>query len=864
MHIVIHGHFYQPPRESPWTGVIPRQPSAAPARDWNERVCDECYRPNARSRVLGAGNRIADIVNNYTYMSFDFGPTLLAYLEKQAPGVYRQILAGDRAGARLRGGHGNAIAHVYNHVILPLANYRDKRTQIAWGLRDFEWRFGRRSESIWLAETAVNLETIRLLIEFGIRYIILSPFQALRARPLDRLAWSDARGGRIDPRRAYRFFLKDARRHRIPDRSIDIFFYDGQLASDVSFNHLLRSAPGFAERLAQAGGDGAGEPQLVSVATDGEVYGHHEPFGDMCFSYLVRHEAPVRDFRLSNYGALLERRPPAWEVDLDFGENDEGTAWSCAHGVGRWERDCGCSTGGQPGWNQKWRTPLRRGFDMARDRLSEVFLEQAAPLVRDAWEARDDYIHVLLDPSPGTRSAFLAQHARRALDDAERVRIWSLLESQRYALYMYTSCGWFFADVSGIETVQNMCYAARAIELAQPWLKMDVESVLLEYLAEARSNLPEMGHGADVYRRFVAAQRVPPVAVAGDLALAAAVLHREPEARRFRFDAVTHAFRRAERPAQNHQPLHSDHARLELIDRETGARTFWETHVYGGRLADFRCYALPLAPAREGRAAPGPGVEAIGDPSALREPLEPPEESDIAARPGVARFALTDLIAEGRERIIASAYETILERQDRALTAIHEESRDLLRTFRRAGTAAPPVLEAVAAHVLTRALEDLAQRLEVGLLQKVSGSGEVQADIEELLAEIGDLLKFSREAGLELPLEALCQAFGVVLTRLLENLLREPDPARAAQAVEIVRSSYGLHFALDRRPLEDLAYQVLRKHRTFLLEAAYATETAASRPVWQAFESLAEALHLDIRRILEAGESAEPSAGGDA
>ncbi|MFH1143853.1 MAG: DUF3536 domain-containing protein, partial [Candidatus Eisenbacteria bacterium] len=443
MQVTIHGHFYQPPRENPWTGRVPRQPGAAPAHDWNGRITDECYRPNARSRVMGAGNRIEEIVNNYAFMNFDFGPTLLTWLETSAPEIYRRILEGDRMSLRLQEGRGNAIAQVYNHMIMPLANYRDKRTQIAWGLRDFEWRFGRKSESIWLAETAINLATVKLLVEAGIRYIILSPFQALRQRPLDRPAgWTDVRGGRIDPRRPYRYFLKDNRRRRIAEQSIDVFFYDAPLAGAVSFEHLLRSAPALADRLVRSA-DGGGDQGYVNVATDGEVYGHHEPFGDMCLSYLIRREAAARGLRFVNYGRCLDLRPPADEVDLDFREDDEGTAWSCTHGVGRWERDCGCATGEQPGWNQKWRTPLRRGFDMVRDRLVETYLAEASPLVKDPWAARDDYILVLLDPSPAARGAYLDQHARHPLSGEQRRTLWSLLESQRYAMFMYTSCGWF-------------------------------------------------------------------------------------------------------------------------------------------------------------------------------------------------------------------------------------------------------------------------------------------------------------------------------------------------------------------------------------------------------------------------------------
>ena len=525
MFVTIHGHFYQPPRENPWTGRVPRHEDAHPAHDWNDRITRECYRPNGWSRVLSPEGRIEDIVNNYEFLSFDFGPTLLTWLAEHAPDVYGRILEGDRRSRELQGGHGNAIAHAYNHMILPLANYRDKRTQIVWGLRDFEWRFGRRSESIWLAETAVNLETTKILIELGIRYIVLSPCQALRSRALDRRGgWTDARGGKIDPRHAYRFFLKDARKRRIADRFIDVFFYDGPVAADINFQHLLRSAPTLADRITQARGAEDDPAMLMSIATDGEVYGHHEPWADMCLAYLFRREGPRRGFQFINYGRYLDLFPPTREVDLDFGEHDEGTAWSCSHGVSRWERDCGCTTGGEPGWNQRWRAPLRRGFTMVRDRLVEIYLEQVSPLIKDAWAVRDDYISVLLDPSESSREAFLQRHQRKPLSGEERRVLWSLLESQRYAMLMFTSCGWFFGDISRVEAIRNMAYASMALELAGPWQAMNLESMLLEYLAEAECNPHGMGTGADVYRRFVQTERVAPETVAADLALTAAVL----------------------------------------------------------------------------------------------------------------------------------------------------------------------------------------------------------------------------------------------------------------------------------------------------------------------------------------------------
>jgi alpha-amylase/alpha-mannosidase (GH57 family) len=875
MFVALHGHFYQPPRENPWTGLIPLQESAHPAHDWNQRITHECYRPNVRSRVMGPGNLIEEIVNNCAWISFDFGPTLLSWLEVNASAVYREILAADRISRRLQNGHGNAIAQVYNHVIMPLANERDKRTQVVWGLRDFALRFGRESESIWLPETAVNLETIRILIEHGLRYVILSPYQALRVRPLDRSRdWTDTRGGKIDPRRPYRFFLKDSRGRRIANRFMDVFFYDGAVAADVSFGHLLRSAPALAERLVEARGDPTGEQGLVSVATDGEVYGHHEPFGDMCLSYLVSREARPRGLRFVNYAHYLDRHPAEHEVDIYFGENGAGTAWSCAHGVGRWERDCGCSTGGEPGWSQAWRAPVRRGFDMVRDRLAEIYVEQAGQLVRDPWVARDSYVDVLLDPSATSRQTFLDHHAQGALGDDDRRRLMRLLESQRHAMFMYTSCGWFFADVSGVETVQNMAFAARAIELARPWQGADVEKKLLEYLAEAHSNIPEMSTGADVYRRFVNPQRISPQVVVGELALGAAVLDGRPEERLFRYDVVTHQFDAVEKPGNvtaGTGPLveRSFHGLLELADRDTEERWFFSVHIYHAEDAEIRCYVLPAAPdavGLMGSAAP-PDSEGVS-------PVAPSEE-EVQRAESAQCFRLRDLVSEGRGRIIQAAYGSVLDKKEHLLAGLFDESHGLIRTLKEAGVPVPPGLRAMSQSVLVQRLAGLAEELEAAFLRKlgtaadsaVSAEGgatdsvasaesgpESDTEVQSLLDRVGSLLGFGHENEIDLPTAPLARAYGRVLETLLVRFHERPEPFLARRCVEVIESSYPLHFALDRRPLEDLAFQAFRKHRAALRESAGRAERGRDHD-WEAFEALARALHLNIRRITEEDRS---------
>ncbi|GAB4263151.1 MAG: DUF3536 domain-containing protein [Deferrisomatales bacterium] len=493
-HLCIHAHFYQPPRENPWLGEVEVQDSARPYHDWNERIAAECYQRNAASRILDDEGRIARIVNNYARISFNFGPTLLSWMERRRPDVYAAVREADRDSRRRFSGHGAALAQAYNHVILPLADARDKRTQVRWGIADFEHRFGRPPEGLWLPETAVDLETLEVLARHGLRFTILAPGQARRARRLGHGRWRDVEGGRIDPRRPYLCRLPSG-------RSIALFFYDGPVARDVAFGDLLRDGARFARRLGEAFDGGRREAQLVHVATDGETYGHHHRFGDMALAYCLRHLELHGTARLTVYGEYLEAHPPTHEVEIQ-----EHSSWSCAHGVERWRSHCGCSTGAHPGWDQAWRAPLRRGLDGLRDALAALYEREAAPLLRHPWEARDDYIRVVLDRSEPTVRAFLDRHGVGELRGEDKVRALKLLELQHNALLMYTSCGWFFDDISGIEAVQILGYAARAAQLAREVGGNDPEPALLEALAEARSNLG--GTGADVYRTRVAPARV--------------------------------------------------------------------------------------------------------------------------------------------------------------------------------------------------------------------------------------------------------------------------------------------------------------------------------------------------------------------
>ena len=490
-YICIHGHFYQPPRENPWLEAIELQDSAYPYHDWNERILAECYAPNTVSRILDGEGRIIELPNNYSRISFDFGPTLLSWMKEKSPETYEAILAADRISRARFSGHGSAMAQAYNHMIMPLANRRDKYTQVLWGIRDFEHRFGRPPEGMWLPETAADLETLDIMAELGIRFTILSTHQASEVRPPGQDSWTDVSGRRIDPTMPYELNLPSGRK-------ISLFFYDGPISQAVSFEHLLSSGERLLQRLMGAFGQDGARPQLVHIATDGETYGHHQQHGDMALAYALQKIESDNGTRLTNYGEFLEKYPPTHEVRIF-----ENTSWSCQHQVGRWWRDCGCNSGGFPGWNQGWRTPLRASLDWLRDTLAPLYEQHAGRFLKDPWEARNDYISVVLDRSQDNVDRFLMRHASRHLSESEKVTVLKLLGAQRCAMLMYTSCGWFFDELSGIETVQVIQYAGRAVQLAEATCGVVLEPDFTARLEQAKSNIPEHRDGRLIYEKFV-------------------------------------------------------------------------------------------------------------------------------------------------------------------------------------------------------------------------------------------------------------------------------------------------------------------------------------------------------------------------
>ncbi len=483
--LIFHGHFYQPPRENPHTGIIGKQLSALPYSDWNERIQADCYNANTHSRYLSGVRRILSMTNNYEYLSFNFGPTLLSWMQKNHPYTYELILDAD-ARSEQRLGYGNAIAQAYNHSILPLCTKEDAKTQILWGLDDFSHRFKREALGLWLPETAINKNVVDLLAQSGVRYVILSPWQCRSikesGKPIASLGGKPAPYGRP-------FLLRGT-----SGSTIYAFFYNHQLAEGISFGHFLRDADLLYHRLLSIKREE--RQSLIHTATDGEIYGHHEPYGDMALAALIKKVEARDDFTITNYAAYLSSHPAQDEAFLHLGEEEKGTSWSCSHGVSRWYKNCGCHTGGDDSWNQNWRTPLRKGFDTLREELDAIYVREVQRLFndqQDPWKLLNSFAPVA--SALTDMKSFLAPFS---LSNNEEQTLANLLIGQQYKHFCYTSCGWFFNDIAGIEPRQNITYALMALQLYQRYTEKDLLALLLKDLAQAKANRKQDGNGKDI------------------------------------------------------------------------------------------------------------------------------------------------------------------------------------------------------------------------------------------------------------------------------------------------------------------------------------------------------------------------------
>jgi len=677
-YICVHGHFYQPPRENPWLETIEVEDSARPYHDWNARVTAECYAPNGAARVLDEDGRIAEITNNYAQISFNIGPTLLAWMEHAAPETYARILAADRESRAKRDGHGNALAQAYNHMILPLATRRDKDTQVAWGIAEFWHRFDRAPEGLWLPETAVDTETLEVLASRGIAFTILAPHQAARVRPLGGDAWTDVGGGRVDTKQPYLC--------RLPSGAeITLFFYDGPISRAVAFEGLLNSGKAFGGRLTGGFSEDRPGPQLLHIATDGESYGHHHQFGEMALSHALK-VIEESGGRLTNYGEYLARFPPDHEVQIA-----EATSWSCAHGVERWRSNCGCRAG-HPGWTQAWRAPLREALDWLRDRLADVFEREGGKYLTDPWAAREAYVAVVLERTREAAAAFFASHGREDLDAGGRQQALQLLEMQRHAMLMYTSCGWFFDDLSGIETVQVIKYAARALQLAERFGER-LEDEFVGRLAAAKSNARQWRDGATVYRRGVGRSVVTLPRVVAHYGISSLFEPYEDDARVYSYTVQR---RDARREASGSHALAV--GLVTVASQVTGvtADAAYAVLHLGGH--DVQCGVRLDATADWYERMKEALVEAFlghGTSASIRA---------LDDQFGRALFALPDLFVEARRKILGVLTEERLGRYEGVYQQLYEESRPLLAFMRESEVPVPPAFLMAAQYTLTRGL----------------------------------------------------------------------------------------------------------------------------------------------------------------
>ncbi|MCU1284883.1 MAG: glycoside hydrolase family 57 [Acidobacteriales bacterium] len=735
-YICIHAHFYQPPRENPWLETVEAQSSAYPFHDWNERITAECYAPNGASRIVDEQGLILEIVNNYSKISFNFGPTLLSWLEEQSPEVYRSILKADRLSQEHFSGHGSAMAQAYNHMILPLANRRDKETQVAWGVRDFESRFHRSPEGMWLPETAVDVESLDIMAEHGIKFTVLAQYQAAKVRRIGGRAFKDVSGVQIDPTRAYSVKLPSGRK-------MALFFYDGPISRAVAFEKLLNSGEQFANRLLSGFSDERQWPELVHIATDGESYGHHHAHGDMALAYALRYIEETKQAQLTNYGEYLAKHAPLMEVQIA-----ERTAWSCSHGIERWNSDCGCRAADN-GWNQQWRGPLRAALDWLRDTTTGFFAEEASNFFPDPWTARNDYIGVMLDRSRENVDRFFALHSGENITPVQRVSALKLLEMQRHAMLMYTSCGWFFDEVSGIETVKVMEYAGRVIQLAcdlLPETCAGLESAFLERLANAKSNIPENGNGAQIYLKWVRPAMASVRDVGAHYAISSLFERTSEEVPIYCYHVERLDF----------ETMESGRARVAVgrarvtsqITEESELQTFCVLHFGDHNL--------------------NAGVRQFIDDNAYAELLA--DVQDVFSRadlPGVVRaidkhfgdtaYTLKSLFGDERKHIVDILLSRTLHDAEDAYRQIYDGHASLLRYLASVGMEKPRILTMTAEFVLNANLQRELRRRDLELVR------------------IRFLMEQANAEGVQLDRPGLGYTIQKSLTSMMERLSREPE-----------------------------------------------------------------------------------------
>ncbi len=810
-YICIHGHFYQPPRENPWLEAVELQDSAYPYHDWNKRITAECYAPNAKSRILDEKGRIIHMVNNYAKISFNFGPTLLAWMEKNASFVYESILEADRKSQEHYSGHGSALAQAYNHTILPLSSTRDRYTQILWGIGDFEHRFGRKPEGMWLPETAVDLETLDILSEQGIAFSILAPHQAKRIRRQDRGRWKNVQEDVLDITLPYLLRLPSG-------RSICLFFYNSAVSRAVAFEKLLSNGESFAQRLLKNFSRKPDQPQLVHVATDGESYGHHHQFGDMALAFALHYIETNRLARLTNYGEYLTKYPPVHEVEIH-----ENTSWSCPHGVERWRNNCGCHSGKHPEWHQKWRAPLRDALNWLRDHLDTCFERESPRFLKDPWEARNEYIRVILDRSSDNTNRFLEKFAAHPLNEKEKVSAIKILELERHAMFMFTSCGWFFDELSGIETRQILQYAGRAIQLAQEVCGEDLEPQFLKRLKKAKSNLQEHRDGLKIYEESVSTAMADIKKVGAHYAMCSLFKEYERPSSFYCYDV----------DQEDTEVWEAGKARLLLgkahffseITKESEVLTFGALHL-GGH--DLRCGVKEFETEMSYRRA----IESVSDPFICTD--FPTTVRYLEVLFSGATFSLKSLFRDEEIRILGLILDSIFLDAENIYRQLYEDYAPLMRFFKDSALAPPKKVLMAAEFVLNTSLNEAFKNEEI--------------DPER----IKSFLEKARAGGVDLDMITLEYALRKNLERMTSVL--SEDPAQLSQlrrldtAIGMVES---LPFQVNLWTVQNSCYEVLQSvYPEMRSKAEQGDETAND---WiRCFDALGKKLSLAV------GQNHEP------
>ncbi len=825
--ICIHGHFYQPPRENPWLETVEAQESAAPWHDWNDRITAECYAPNGAARIVNNKNRIIRILNNYARISFNFGPTLLSWLLENAPRVHTAIVHADRRSQARFSGHGSAMAQVYNHIIMPLASTRDRITQIRWGIADFRHRFGRLPEGMWLPETAVDSGSLDLLAKHGIRFVLLAPHQCAAIRPLasprsaatlkasshpkdkSEPAWTETPDATVDTTHPYLIRLKEG-------RSIAVFFYDGPRSRAIAFEGLLNNGETFAQRLMSGFHPDTGHAQLVHVATDGESYGHHHKYGEMALAWMLHfvqdedHRPEQEDIHLTNYSEFLTNHPPQFEARIV-----EDTSWSCAHGVERWRSDCGCSSG-HPGWNQKWRTPLREALDWLRDTVAPLVREASAPLFTDHDEARNGYISVILDRSRDSRDAFLAAHATHKLSTSERVRAFMLMELERHALLMYTSCGWFFDDISGIETIQIIAYASRVLQLAAELFgdrAAGLEDEFVRRLAAAKSNDPDQKDGAAIYNRYVLRMRVGLEQVAAHYAISSIFTSYPDEA-----DLFCYSVRR-----QSYEAVSSGRVRLVMGQAQVSSRITEASETVAFAVFHFGDQNITAVVKPWNPKEIAAWQQFVADAKDAVSRADFPQVVRCFDREfGPQAYSIRSLFRDEQKRILDILLTSTISEVESSLSTIYENQASLLHFLTQSGLPQPPALTLAATFAINAGLR---RALESDPIDAV------QARIWLNLAQSDQVI-------LDRP--ALGYLVDLRMKRAMLDLHESPEEVTLDNALLVARTISELPFDLNLWQAQNLWYDIYRNRR----------EEPPSEEWLEKLKDLGRLMHISVEDIV--------------